>query len=48
MVVLVLGLEVIMHHIGIDNEDNMGSSVGSFDGINYEKTCGFISGKYIE
>ena len=32
MVVLVLGLEVIINHIGIDEEDKMGSSVGSFDG----------------
>ena len=32
MVVLVLGLEVIINHIGIDEEDMMGSSVGSFDG----------------
>ena len=31
MVVLVLGLEVIINHIGIDEEDTMGSSVGSFD-----------------
>ena len=26
----------------------MGSSVGSFDGITYEKNCWFISGKYLE
>ena len=32
MAVLVLGLEVIINHIGIDEEDTMGSSVGSFDG----------------
>ena len=31
VVVLVLGLEVIINHIGIDEEDTMGSSVGSFD-----------------
>ena len=32
MAVLVLGLEVIINHIGINEENNMGSSVGSFDG----------------
>ena len=32
MAVLVLGLEVIINHIGIDEEDMIGSSVGSFDG----------------
>ena len=32
MVVLVLGLEFIINHIGIDDEYTMGSSVGSFDG----------------
>ena len=37
MVVLVLGLEVLMNHIGIYDEDTMGSSVGSFDGMTYEK-----------
>ena len=37
MVVLVLGLEVPMNHIGINDEDTMGSSVGSFDGMTYEK-----------
>ena len=37
MVVLVLNLEVIMNNIGIDEEDNLGSSVGSFGGINYVK-----------
>ena len=37
MVVLVLGLEVLMNHIGLDEEDTVGSSVGSSDGINYEK-----------
>ena len=42
MVVLVLELEVIMNHIGINDKDMMGSSVGSFDGMTYEKTCGII------
>ena len=37
MVVVVLGLEVLMNHIGIDEEDTLGSSVGSFDGITYGK-----------
>ena len=37
MVVLVLGLEVIINHIGIDEEDMMGSSVGSFDGTTHGK-----------
>ena len=45
MVVLVLGLEVLMNHIGLDGEDMLGSSVGSFDGMTYEKKCGFISRK---
>ena len=36
-VVMVLVLEVIMNHIGLDEEDMLGSSVGSSDGINYEK-----------
>ena len=36
-VVLVLGLELLMNHIGIDDQDTMGSSVGSFDGMNYAK-----------
>ena len=48
IVVLVLGLEVLMNHIGIDYEDTLGSSVGSSDGITYEKNCGLISGKYLE
>ena len=34
-VVLVLGLEVIMNHIGLDEEYNLGSSVGSYDGITH-------------
>ena len=37
MVVLVLNLEVIMNNIGIGEEDNLVSSVGSFGGINYVK-----------
>ena len=32
MALLILGLEVIINHIGIYEEDTMGSSVGSFDG----------------
>ena len=48
MVVLVLGLEVPMNHIGIDDEYMLGSSVGSFDGMTYGKTCGFIARKYLE
>ena len=36
VVVLVTGLKV-MNHIGLDEEDTLGSSVGSFDGITYEK-----------
>ena len=32
MAVLILGLELIINHIGIYEEDTMGSSVGSFDG----------------
>ena len=37
MVVLVLGLELLMIHIGIYDGDAMGSSVGYFDGTTYEK-----------
>ena len=37
MAVLVLGLGVIINHIGIDEEDTMGSSVGSFDGTTHGK-----------
>ena len=48
MVVLVLGLEVLMNHIGLDGEDMLGSSVGSFDGMNDEKNGRFISRKYLE
>ena len=40
--VLVLGLEVITNKIGLNDEDTLGSSVGSFDGITYKKICGFI------
>ena len=46
MVVLFLGLEVLMKHIGIYDEYTMGFSVGSFDGITYEKNCGLIGRKY--
>ena len=35
MVVLVLGLEVLMNHIGLKDENTMGSSVGYFDGMTY-------------
>ena len=48
MVVLVMGLEVLMKQIGLDEEDTLGSSVGSSDGITYKKICGFIAGKYLE
>ena len=37
MAVLVLGLGVIINHIGIDEEDMMGSSVGSFDDTTHGK-----------
>ena len=37
MVVLVLGLKLLINHIGIDDEDTMGSSVGSFGGMTYVK-----------
>ena len=37
MVVLVMGLEALHNQIGIDDEYMMGSSVGSFDGMTYEK-----------
>ena len=47
MVVLVLGLEGLMDHNGLDEEYTLSSSVGSSDGITYEKTCRFISRKYM-
>ena len=34
---MVLVLEVLMNNIGIDEEDMLGSSVGSSDGITYLK-----------
>ena len=37
MVIMVLVLEVLMNHIGIDDEDTLGYSVGSFNGTTYEK-----------
>ena len=37
MMVLVLGLEFIMNHIGIADEYTMGSSVGSFGGTTHGK-----------
>ena len=40
---MVLGLEVLMNNIGIDEEDMLGSSVGSFDGVTYgRKPLGFV------
>ena len=35
--VVVLVLKVLTNYVGIDEEDTMGSSVGSFDSITYEK-----------
>ena len=46
--VLVLGLEVRMNHIGIDYKDTLGSSTGSFDGMNYGKNLLVNLQKYIE
>ena len=40
MVVLVMGLEVLTKHIGLDNEDKLGYDVGSFDGMTNEKSVG--------
>ena len=48
MVVLVLGLEGLMNHIGIDEEDTQGSSVGHSNGITCGNICGFIAGKSLE
>ena len=52
MVVLVLGLELIMKHIRIDDEDTLGSSVGSSYGITYEKNlwvhCWKVSGVKVQ
>ena len=36
-----------MNHIGIGDEGTLDSSVGSFDGMNYGKTYGFIARKYL-
>ena len=33
----VMGLEVLMNHIGIDDKDTLSSSVGYFDGMTYGK-----------
>ena len=44
MVVLVLSMEVLVNQIRLDNEDTLGSSVGSVDVITYEKkTVGSLS-----
>ena len=48
VVVLVLGLEILMNHIGLNDEDTMGCSFGSFDGMTYEKPREFIARKYFE
>ena len=45
---MVLMLEVLMNHIGSDDEDMLGSNGGSFDGMTYGKTCGLIYIKYFE
>ena len=37
MVMLVLKLEVLMNYIRLDDEDTLGSSVESFDGMTYLK-----------
>ena len=37
MLVLILEMEVLINHIGIDEEDTLGSSVGSSDGITHLK-----------
>ena len=42
VLVLVLGLEVLMNHIGLYDEDNMCSSIGSFDGMTYKKHVGSL------
>ena len=34
---LFMGLEVLMNHIGLDDEYTLGSYVGSFDGMTYGK-----------
>ena len=38
VVALVLWLVGVINHIGFDEEDTLGSSVGYFDGITYEKS----------
>ena len=37
MVMMVLKLEVLMNYIRLDDEDTLGSSVESFDGMTYKK-----------
>ena len=49
MVVLVLGLEVMINHIGINDKDMTGSSVGSFDGTTHVKiTVGSLPGNILK
>ena len=42
MLVLVLGLEVLMNHRRLDDEDMLGYFVGSFDGMTYKKHVGSL------
>ena len=48
IVVLDLGLKVLMNHIGIDDEDTLGSSIWSFDDTTHGKTSGSIARKFLE
>ena len=37
-----------MNHLGLDYGDILGSSIGSLDGITYEKTCGFVARQFCD
>ena len=41
-------ITALINNIWIYDKDMLGSSFGSFDGLTYEKKCGFISIKYRE
>ena len=47
IVVLVMVLGVLMNHIDIDEEDTLGYSIGSSDGITYGKNLWVHFWKYL-
>ena len=48
MMVLVLGFEVLINHIGFDAVYTLYSIFAFSVFISYEKNCGFITGKYLQ